>query len=163
MPILSDLKIRRAKLPDRHTISLLTKKYSDTISRNPHEIAKIICNFWVAENERGKIVGCCGARIWSRDAEIISWIVREKYRNARTAKKLLIALIKNLKKRKGVRYIFALTVPELAGKYFRPLGFRPTGLQMFSAKVVEECQHCPKNRFWKGKYQCNEIALVLRK
>jgi N-acetylglutamate synthase-like GNAT family acetyltransferase len=157
------LKIRKARLADRHSISRLTKKYPDTLSRNPREIAKIIGNFWVAENERGKIVGCCGARIWSRDAEIISWIVREKYRDAITARKLLVALIETLKKRKGIRYIFSLTVPTLAEKYFRPLGFRPTGLQMFSAKVVEECQNCPKNRFWKGRYQCNEVALVLKK
>jgi len=144
-------------------ISRLTKKYPDTLDRSPREVAKMVGNFWVAENESGKIVGCCGARIWSQDAEIISWIVAEKYQGAGIAKKLLFAVIKNIKKRKGIRDIFTLTVPKLAKKYFRPLGFCPTGLQMFSAKVMKECQNCPKNRFKSGRYQCNEIALVLRR
>jgi N-acetylglutamate synthase-like GNAT family acetyltransferase len=158
-----EIKIRKAKKADRAAISRLTRKYPDTLDRSPREVGKMIGNFWVAENERGKIVGCCGARMWGRDAEVIAWIVAEKYQGKGIAKKLLLALIKNLKKRKSIGYIFALTVPPLAKKYFRPLGFRPTGLQMFSAKVVEECQNCPKNRFRNGRYQCNEIALVLKK
>lgn len=158
-----EITIRKAKYYDRVAISRLTKKFPDTLSRSPREIGKMIGNFWVAENGRGKIVGCCGAKIWTRDAEVISWIVMEKYRDTGIAKKLLLALLKNLKKRKGIRNIFVLTVPMLAKKYFRPLGFLPTGLQMFSAKVVEECQNCPKNCFQNGKYQCNEIALVLKK
>ncbi|OGI26699.1 MAG: hypothetical protein A2359_03415 [Candidatus Moranbacteria bacterium RIFOXYB1_FULL_43_19] len=158
-----ELIIRKAKKSDSGEISRLTKKFTDTLSRSPHEIGKMIGNFWVAENDRGKIIGCCGARIWGRDAEVIAWIVSEKYQGAGIAKKILLSLIKSLQKRKNIRYIFALTVPALAKKYFRPLGFLPTGLQMFSAKVVEECQSCPKNCFQKGKYQCNEIALVLKK
>lgn len=157
------IKIRKAKTADRLAISRLTKKFPDTLDRSPREIGKMIGNFWVAENARGKIVGCCGAKMWSRDAEIISWIVAKKYRGAGIAKKLLFAVIKNLKKRENIRDIFTLTVSKLSKKYFRPLGFLPTGLQMFSAKVMEECQNCPKNRFKNGKYQCNEIALVLKR
>ncbi len=158
-----EIKIRKAKKSDSSAVSQLTKKYPDTLNRSPREIGKMIGNFWVAENEQGKIIGCCGAKAWGHDMEIISWIVAKKYQGKGVAKKLLLALIRNLKKRKSIRYIFTLTMSKLAKKYFRPLGFCPTGLQMFSAKVIEECRHCPKNRFKNGRYQCNEIALVLKK
>lgn len=160
---MENVRLRKAKLGDRFSLSRLTRKFPDTLNRSPKEISKMIGNFWVAENGRGRIVGCCGAKMWTGDAEIIAWVVDKKYQGAGLAKKILIALIKNLKKRKSVGDIFVLTVPLLAKKYFRPLGFRPTGLQMFSAKVVEECRNCPKNRFYAGKYQCNEIALVLKR
>src|SRR4030042_4399292 len=110
---MSEIKIRKAKKADFMVISRLTKKFPDTLSRSPREIAQMIGNFWVAENPRGKIVGCCGARIWGRDAEVIAWIVAEKYRGADIAKKILLALIKNLKKRKNNQNIFALTFPPL--------------------------------------------------
>jgi len=160
---MNEIKIRKAKKKDAKAISRLTNKFPDTISRSPWEISEMIGNFWVAENSRGRIVGCCGAKMWRRDAEIISWIVEEKYQGSDVGKKVLLSLIKNLRKKNFIRNIFAVTVPALAKKYFRPLGFLPTGLQMFSTKVLEDCQNCPKNRFRNGKYQCNEIALVLKK
>lgn len=160
---MKELKIRKAKVSDRFAISRLTKKFPDTLDRSPREIAAMVENFWVAENPRGKLVGCCGCKLWGADAEIISWIVEKRYRGTDVGEKILLALLENLKRRKSVKNIFVATVPALAKKYFKPFGFLPTALQMFSAKVVEECQNCPKNRFRNGKYQCNEIALVLKK
>jgi len=156
------LFIRKAKLADKSAISRLTKKYPDTLARSAAEIGKMIANFWVAESPRGKIVGCCGWKLWSGDAEIISWVVEKKYRKYGAGKKILLALLRDLRRKKTVKNIFAVTVPPLAQKYFEPLGFLPTGLQMFSEKVISDCKRCPKNIFRNKKYQCNEIALVLK-
>jgi N-acetylglutamate synthase-like GNAT family acetyltransferase len=160
---MQDIKIRKAKISDRAAISRLTKKYPDTLRRTQEEIRKMIRNFWVAQNSRGRVVGCIGSKIWSGDAEIISWVVEKKFQGTGVAKKLLLALLAGLKKRKNVENIFVTTLPKLARRYFVPLGFHHTALQMFSAKVVDECQKCPKNCFKNGQYQCNEIALVLIK
>lgn len=158
-----EIKIRKAKSSDKIAISRLTKKYPDTLDRSPRQIARMIGQFIVAVNEKSEIVGCCGFQLFSGDAEIIAWIVEKKYRGNDVGEKILLSIIDDLKKKKGIRNIFVVTVPMLAKKYFEPLGFSPTGLQMFSEKVLSDCQKCPKNRFKNGKYQCNEIALVLKK
>ncbi len=155
--------IRRAKISDRHSISRLTKKCPDTLGRSPEQIAKIISHFFVALGEKGEIAGCCGYQLWENDAEIISWIVEKKYRGSRIGKDILLSLLKDMRKKKNIKKIFVVTVSKLAKKYFQPLGFLPTGLQMFSPKVLEDCQRCPKNCFKEGKYQCNEIALILKR
>lgn len=159
---MKDVKIRRAKMLDKFKISCLTKANKDTLDRNPQEITKLISNFFVAENQHGKIVGCCGYKLWDNDAEIISWIVDKGYQKKGLGKKILAKLLEDMKRRKKIKNIFVVTVPVLAKRYFQPFGFLKTGLQMFSGKVFADCQRCPKNSFRRKKYQCNEIALVLK-
>lgn len=159
---MNEIKIRKAKLSDKIEISRLTRKNPGTLDRSPREIANMIGNFFVAEDPRGKIVGCCGCKLWDNDAETISWIVDRGYQRHGLGKKILVKLLEDMKRRKKIKNIFVVTVPILAKKYFEPLGFLRTGLQMFSGKVIENCRRCPKNSFKGKKYQCNEIALVLR-
>ncbi len=160
---MKEVKIRKAVLSDKSAISRLTKKYPDTLDRSPREIEKMIGSFFVAADEEGKINGCCGFKMWEKDAEIVSWIVAKEFQGMGIGRKLLERTLEKLEKKKGIKNIFIVTVPALAQKYFEPLGFLETGLQMFSGKVFADCRRCPKNRFRAGHYQCNEIALVLRK
>ena len=154
-------KIRKAAASDRFAISALTKKYRNTLSRNPEEILEMIGNYHVAVDEKKKVIGCCGFKAWDDDAEIISLIVSEPFRGRGIARRLLESLVADIRNREKIKRIFTLTMPELAGPIFAPVGFVPVGIQMFSEKVVRECRRCEKNKLnAEKKYMCDEIALI---
>lgn len=157
------VKIRRASAGDRFEISRLTKNFSTTLPRNPKEVFRLVRNFYVAENKEGRIVGCCGFKIWDSDGEIISLVVDKPYRKKGTARVLLRETLGRLRKTKKIKNIFALTTGDVAQKIFRPAGFFPAGIQMFSLKVAKDCKRCKKNRFnSKNRYLCDETALLYK-
>ncbi|MDD5489983.1 MAG: GNAT family N-acetyltransferase [Candidatus Moranbacteria bacterium] len=156
-------KIRKASKSDSAGISRLTKKFSTTLSRGPEEISRLARNFFVAENQKGKIVGCCGFKKWDSDAEIIALIVDSPYQKKGLASRLFGKVLGQLKKTKSVEKIFVLSTKDVAEKIFSPAGFFPAGIQMFSRKVGEDCRRCRKNRLdCKGRYLCDEIVLVYK-
>lgn len=158
------VEVRRASAGDRFEISRLTKKFPTTLPRDPKEVLRLAGNFYVAENKEGKIVGCCGFKVWDSDAEIISLVVERPYQRKGIARKLLKEIISRLKKTRNVKCIFALATNDVAEKIFKPAGFFPAGIQMFSQKVVEDCKRCRKNRFnSKNQYLCDEIALLYKR
>lgn len=156
-------KIRKAARGDSAGISRLTKKFPTTLSRGPEEIFRLAGNFFVAENRKGKVVGCCGFKIWDSDAEIIALIVDSPYQKKGLAKNLFKKVIGRLKKMKSAKKIFALSTKEVAEKIFVPAGFFPAGIQMFSQKVGQDCRRCRKNKLdFKGRYLCDEVVLVYK-
>jgi N-acetylglutamate synthase-like GNAT family acetyltransferase len=158
------VKIRKASAGDRFEISRLTKKFSTTLPREPEEILRLAGNFYVAENEKGRIVGCCGFKAWDSDAEIISLVVDEPYQKKGVARMLLREILGWIKNANNVKKIFALTTEGVAQRIFKPVGFFPAGIQMFSLKVAKDCKRCPKNRLNSKKhYLCDEIALLYKK
>lgn len=158
------VEIRRASAKDRFEISRLTKKFSTTLPRDPKEVLCLAGNFYVAENKEGRIVGCGGFKVWDSDAEIISLVVEKSYQRKGIARKLLKEIIGQLKKTKNIKCIFALATNDVAEKIFRPAGFFPAGIQMFSLKVAKDCKRCRKNRLnSKNQYLCDEIALLYKK
>ena len=154
-------KLRKASKRDSAGISKLTQKFSTTLSRSPKEILRLAGNFYVVENQNGKMIGCCGFKVWDNDAEIISLIVNKPYQGRGVAKKLLKGIIGQLKKTKNVKYIFALATSDVAQRIFIPAGFIPAGIQMFNQKVAKDCKRCRKNKLnSKNQYLCDEIALL---
>lgn len=158
------VKIRKASAKDRFEISRLTKKFSTTLPREPKEVLRLVGNFYVAEDLKGRIIGCCGFKIWDSDAEIISLIVDRPYQRKGIARKLLKEIIGQLKKTKNIKCIFVLATNDMAEKIFKPVGFFPAGIQMFSQKVAGDCKRCKKNRLnSKKQYLCDEIALLYKR
>ena len=156
-------KIRKASKRDSTDISRLTKKFSTTLSRGPKEILRLTRSFYVAENQRGKVVGCCGFKVWDNHAEIISLVVNTPHRRKGLARSLFEKVFDRLKETKDVEKIFVLSTKDVAEKIFMPAGFFPAGIQMFSLKVAEDCKRCPKNKLnSKGQYLCDEIVLVYK-
>ena len=156
-------KIRKASKRDSTRISRLTKKFSTTLSRSPKEILRLAENFYVAENKKGKVVGCCGFKVWDNQAEIISLVVDTPHQRKGLARSLFEKVLDRLKKTKAAKKIFVLSTKDVAERIFVPAGFFPAGIQMFSQKVGEDCQRCRKNRLdSKGRYLCDEVVLVYK-
>ena len=157
------IKIRKAVKGDSAGISKLTKKFPTTLSRSPEEIFRLAGNFFVAENKKAKVIGCCGFKIWDNDREIISLIVDSPHQKKGLAKNLLEKVLGQLKETKTAKKRFVLSTKEIADKIFAPAGFFPAGIQMFSQKVGQDCKRCRKNKLdSRGRYLCDEVVLVYK-
>lgn len=159
---MNDIKIRKARKKDRHVISRLTGLYPNTLYRSAKEIEKNINNYLIAVNQKEKVIGCCGYKIWDDSAEIISWIIEKQYRKRGLGLLLLQNVIKNLKKKAEIKNIFVVTTRQLADRIFKKIGFVEVGIQMFPEKVLLDCKKCKKNYCSFGKYACDEIALLYK-
>lgn len=127
--------------------------------RPPEEIASHLSNFLVAMDEKGKVVGCVGSKLYDFNMEIISLRIIEEYVNKGLGKMLLKHKLEELKEWPKLN-VFALTTKTLADKLFFPLGFIEVGIQLFGSKVLTDCLGCSKNRLEGRQHLCNEIAVL---
>ncbi|MFA5925460.1 MAG: GNAT family N-acetyltransferase [Parcubacteria group bacterium] len=153
--------IRKAKRSDAKDISDFTRINKDTmIFRSPEKIRSIIGNYFIALSKEGKIAGCCGFKIYpGGDAEIISLAVAFTLRGKGIGRKLINSCLKEALRRKSVLQVMAFTNPKSVN-LFKKSGFTEAGVQLFHEKILEDCKKCPRNIMKKGRYQCNETALV---
>lgn len=156
------IMIRKAKKADINALSDLIKRHEDVmLFRSPAALRKLLKNYFAAISEDGRIVGCCGFKIYpGGDAEIISLAVERKYRNLGIGTKLIKKATREAVNRKSVKRIMTFTNP-LAISLFKNNNFVEAGVQLFHEKILEDCRKCPRNKFGKnGKYLCNEVAVI---
>jgi N-acetylglutamate synthase-like GNAT family acetyltransferase len=153
--------IRKASAGDISAISRITQRHKEVmLFRSPRKIREILGNYFVALSKKEEVVGCCGFKIYpGGDAEIISLAVEKKYRGFGLGSRLIQKTIREARCRKSVRQIMVFANPS-ALPLFRKNRFIEAGVQLFHEKILEECWNCPRNQIKKGRYQCNETALV---
>ena len=146
--------VRRARVSDASEIQRLITLFADRdemLHRPLGELYENIRDFYVAEDERGRIVGCGALHVcWSHLAEIKSLAVSEECQGRGFGKQLVYACLEEAREL-GLETVFALTYrPEFFGR----LGFRVVDKATLPHKVWNECIRCPKFP------ACGEIAVV---
>jgi amino-acid N-acetyltransferase len=146
--------IRRARVTDAADIQHLIATFADRdemLHRSLGELYENIRDFYVAEDEDGRVVACGALHVcWSHLAEIKSLAVAEGLQGRGIGKGLVRACLEEAREL-GLKSVFALTYrPE----FFCRLGFRVVDKATLPHKVWNECIRCPK---FPG---CGEIAVV---
>lgn len=107
--------------------------------------------FVVAADDRGRVLGCGGLRIFSPTlAEIISLAVDPAAHGLGLGGRIVERLMEDAETL-GITTVFALTLRD---GFFQRLGFRTVDKEMFPAKVWADCRTCPK------LHACDEIAVA---
>ena len=146
--------VRRARVQDAGEIRRLITLFADRdemLHRSLGEIYENIRDFYVVEDEEGRIVACGGLHVcWSHLAEVKSLAVDEGEQRRGHGRKIVEACIEEAREL-GLKTVFALTYrPE----FFTRLGFRIVDKATLPHKVWNECIRCPK---FPG---CGEVAVV---
>ena len=146
--------VRRARVADAGEIQRLITAFADRdemLHRSLGELYENIRDFYVAEDEEGRIVGCGGLHVcWSHLAEIKSLAVEEGHQGKGYGRRIVEACLEEAREL-GLKTVFALTYrPE----FFCRLGFRIVDKATLPHKVWNECIRCPKFP------ACGEIAVV---
>jgi amino-acid N-acetyltransferase len=146
--------VRRARVQDAGDIQRLITLFAERdemLHRSLGEIYENIRDFYVVEDEDGRIVGCGALHVcWSHLAEIKSLAVDEAQQGRGYGKRLVHACLEEAREL-GLKTVFALTYrPE----FFARLGFRVVDKATLPHKVWNECIRCPKFP------ACGEIAVV---
>ena len=153
--MLSDIKIRNAKLTDAVAISELISSYAKSdimLPRTTETIIEEIRDFFVAENGT-ELAGCCAVAFFTEElAEIRSLSVKDTYRGKGVGK-MLVDHAEAVLKEEGIKSIFALTLVE---QFFRKLGYKKVEKNKFPQKIWRDCLGCPKIM------QCDEVAVEKR-
>jgi amino-acid N-acetyltransferase len=146
--------VRRARVADAGEIQRLVNFFAgrdEMLHRSLGEVYENIRDFYVAEDEVGKIVGCGGLHVcWSHLAEIKSLAVDETLQGRGYGKQIVTACLEEARDL-GLRTVFALTYKP---QFFERCGFRIVDKATLPHKVWNECIRCPK---FVG---CTEIAVV---
>jgi len=146
--------IRKAKIQDIKQIQALINVFAKDdlmLPRSLNELYENIRDFWVCEDDKGKIVGCAALHVsWDDLAEIKSLAVDKNWQGRGVGKDLVSACLKEAKAL-GSKKVFVLTYHL---KYFNKLGFKRVKHNDLPHKVWAECINCPKFP------DCQEIALL---
>ncbi len=146
--------VRRARVSDATEIQRLITVFAERdemLHRSLGEIYENIRDFYVAEDEDGRVVACGGLHVcWSHLAEIKSLAVDEAHQGRGYGKRIVQACLQEAREL-GLRQVFALTYKP---GFFTRLGFRVVDKATLPHKVWNECIRCPK---FPG---CGEIAVV---
>jgi amino-acid N-acetyltransferase len=150
----ADTRVRRARVTDAVEIQRLITTFAERdemLHRSLGEIYENIRDFYVAEDDRGVVVGCGGLHVcWSHLAEVKSLAVAEGCQGRGYGRRLVTACLEEAREL-GLKSVFALTYkPE----FFARLGFRVVDKAVLPHKVWNECIRCPKFP------ACGEIAVV---
>lgn len=147
--------IRKALLKDVPDIQNLVNYYAGKNEMLPKSLSVLyenIRDFYVATDEKEKLIGCCaGSVTWDDLAEIKSLAVNQDYQKQGIGRQLVeysLADLKNL----GVKKVFTLT---FSVDFFRKIGFQITDKKSLPQKIWTECVYCPKFP------DCGEEAMIL--
>src|SRR5438309_4443484 len=146
--------IRKARVTDAAAIRRLVGTFAERDEMLPRSLGEIyenIRDFFVAEDDAGRVVGCGGLHVcWSHLAEIKSLAVSEACQGSGHGRRLVLSCLEEAAAL-DLRTVFALTYrPDFFGR----LGFRVVDKATLPHKVWNECVRCPK---FLG---CREIAVV---
>jgi amino-acid N-acetyltransferase len=121
------------------------------LHRSLGEVYENIRDFYVAEDEIGRIVGCGALHVvWSHLAEVKSLAVDERCQGQGYGRELVHACLEEGREL-GLKTIFALTYKP---GFFERLAFRVVDKSALPHKVWNECIRCPKF------IGCTEVAVV---
>ena len=147
--------IRKATVPDAQEIQKLINSFAERDAMLPRALSVIyenIRDFYVLEDDDGRIIGCCALHVtWGDLAEVKSLAVSEDA-HGKGYGKLLVAACLAEAKELGVPKVFALTyVPG----FFEKMGFKRVDKATLPHKIWSECINCPKFP------DCGEEAVTL--
>lgn len=145
--------IRKATVNDIPEIKGIIDHYSKLekmLPRSLSELYEFTRSFYVCETD-DEIIGCCALQVsWEDMAEVMSFAVKEEYRERGIGTKLVAACLEEAKDL-GVKNIFTLTY---AVPFFEKQGFERIDKQLLPHKVWSGCIRCPKFP------NCDEVAML---
>ena len=148
------MKIRAATVRDVPGIAGLIEAFAQRglmLFRSHAELYEAIRDFFVAEEEGGKVVGICALEIvWGDLAEVRSLAVEASQQGKGVGKSLVNAVVEEAR-RLEIQRVFALTYEQV---FFEKLGFGVVDKSALPLKVWSVCIKCPK------RDGCDEIAMV---
>ncbi len=147
--------IRKARIKDAKIIHQLINHFARLdlmMPRSLNEIFENIRDFWVAIDDRRRVIGCVALHIvgWENLAEIKSLAVEKRHQRKGIGSELIDACL-NEAAGLNVSRVFALSYKP---KFFKKFGFRIVSKSKLPHKVWAECCNCPKFP------KCGEIALI---
>ncbi|CCO23183.1 N-acetyltransferase [Maridesulfovibrio hydrothermalis] len=149
-------KIRKAMMKDAKDIHLIIKERTRDAMVLPRPLNSIyshLRDFFVAESDDGKIIGCCALAIsWDFLAEVRSLVVVPEARGARLGARMVQASIQEARDL-GVREVFVLTNIE---SFFDKLGFAETDKNILPQKIWADCINCPQFP------DCDEVPMIMK-
>ena len=148
--------IRKAELKDVIQIQELVNDFAARDAMLPKSLSVLyenIRDFYVAADEKDRVIGCCAAHVcWGDLAEIKSLAVKDEYHGQKIGSRLVHACLDDCRLL-GIEKVFALTY---AVKFFESLGFVKAEKNRLPQKIWSECINCPKFP------DCGEEAVVLK-
>jgi len=147
--------LRHAVLSDVLAIQKLVNDFAargEMLPRSLSELFENIRDYYVAENDAGKVVGCAALHVtWGDLAEVKSVAVREDHRGDGLGAALVSACLADARAL-GAPRLFVLTyIPD----YFARFGFQQVEKADLPQKVWSECIRCPKFP------DCGEVGMVM--
>ena len=136
--------IRQAKLSDTKDILRLIRHWADKgkmLHRSLNDIYERIRDFYVYEDESGRVIGAAAlAVVWEDIAEVRSLVVEESEQKKGIGGQLVEKCVSTAREI-GVKELFALTyVPG----FFTRLGFKEIDKQTLPHKIWSDCVRCHK-------------------
>ncbi|KIX11717.1 acetyltransferase [Dethiosulfatarculus sandiegensis] len=148
--------IRKAMQSDVLFIHGLLADYAAkgiVIARPISRIYDALRDFFVAEDEKGRRVGCCALSIiWENTCEVRSLVVAPQYQGQGWGGRLVRACLEEAIELKFHR-IFTLT---LETGFFASLGFKEVDKKELPHKIWTDCINCIK-----FPDACDETAMIL--
>jgi amino-acid N-acetyltransferase len=120
------------------------------LPRAVEEVYRNFREFVVAEHE-GRIVGCCGLRLYTpKLGEVVALAVSEES-HGRGVGRLMVESLLSQARALGLEQVIALT---LQPGFFVKLGFFEVDVADYPHKVMADCTRCAR------RATCNEIAFA---
>ncbi len=145
--------IRKATVEDIPEIKNIIDHYAKQemmLPRSLSELYEFTRSFYVCEIDR-EIIGCCALQVsWEDMAEVLSFAVREDFREKGIGTQLVKTCIEEAKDL-GIKSVFTLTY---AVPFFKKQGFEIIDKQRLPHKIWAGCIKCPKFP------NCDEVAML---
>jgi amino-acid N-acetyltransferase len=133
-----EVTVRRARAADVRDIQRLIEVYADdriVLAKAPVALYEDVQEFWVAEQEDGRVVGCGALHVmWEDLAEVRTVAVDPARRGMKIGHRIVAELLANAREL-GVARVFVLTFQTA---FFGSFGFRPIDGTPVSHAVYEE-------------------------
>jgi len=124
----------------------------DLLRRTPLEMLLALETFAVVVDDGGVVIGMGALKSYgSALAEVQTLAVREGSQGQGVGRRIVQHLIERARQ-DGVREVFALTRRPA---FFQRLGFEPSSVEHFPAKIWRDCERCPRQD------ACDESAVRL--
>lgn len=147
--------IRKATMTDAKALHAMIVESARSAMVLPRPLSKVyghLRDFFVAQDDSGRILGCCSLSItWDNLAELRSLVVIPEARGADIGRKLVRACLDEAVLL-GIGQVFVLT--NIDG-FFTKCGFKETDKGLLPQKVWADCINCPQFP------DCDEIPMSI--
>ncbi len=146
--------VRHAARFDAPRICTLLNRYSQDaglLPRTQAEICAAIHTFLLAEDDHGRLLGCCSLHRYDESlAEVRSMVVRTDRKGNGIGSTLLQALLDEAQAASIADVCLFTRNPG----FFRRHGFVESSVDLFPKKQEKDCRHCTRRNC------CDEVAMV---